>query len=649
VKRDDFIASIVNFDTDCGVSDQARALIKQTYLADPMFTYEIVNRASKACGPLAQWVIAQVTYSDILEKVGPLRHEVSRLEENSRANRIKATQLEQGISKLEESISNYKQEYGSLIAQVQQIQLELERVQQKVDRSTCLIANLASEQERWSGGIRDFETRLQTMMGDALLAGATLAYAGFFDQTYRQRLVDTWTDHLRGAAIGFQPELAVPAYLASAEETLGWHAHGLPTDALCLQNAVMLKRHRRWPLVIDPAGQGMPFVGHAFARKTVTTSFLDPAFPKALESALRFGTMLVVNDAEHLDTLISPVLRRDWSRRGGRLTVRLGGKEIDVSPAFSMMLVTRDSTANFPPVVASRVTFVNFTVTRASLQSQCLYTLLKTDRPDVEAKRRDLIRLQGEFGVRLRQLESSLLQSLADAKANVLEDDAVLERLETLKKEAGEVELKMSQTEETAAQVKTVIVQYQPLANAAARIFAALEQMAQLQHFYRFSLTFFLRIFDEVLASSGTEPRLDALRRALFKQVMERVSPALMHQDRPILGMCLVRAYLESYCPDAMGAWAALQGAPTKTGVLFQQAGAIEKTAEWKTFIDARVLDWDAVPEVCTGGSGVVGKLRKLALIFAYKPSWTVLAVSQFIDSVFEERVCGVDTEFGRV
>ena len=118
----------------------------------------------------------------------------------------------------------------------------------------------------------------------------------------------------------------------------------------------------------------------------------------------------------------------------------------------------------FPPDLCSRVTFVNFTVTRGSLQSQCLNQVLKAERPDVDAKRSDLLKLQGtvllcvyctvsahwaictsacvnmlsrcvcvcvcvccvcagEFHLRLRHLEQSLLQALNEVKGRILDDD----------------------------------------------------------------------------------------------------------------------------------------------------------------------------------------------------------------------------------
>lgn len=56
----------------------------------------------------------------------------------------------------------------------------------------------------------------------------------------------------------------------------------------------------------------------------------------------------------------------------------------------------RDPTVEFPPDMCSRVTFVNFTVTRSSLQSQCLHRVLKAERPDIDTKRSDLLKLQGK-------------------------------------------------------------------------------------------------------------------------------------------------------------------------------------------------------------------------------------------------------------
>ena len=86
----------------------------------------------------------------------------------------------------------------------------------------------------------------------------------------------------------------------------------------------------------------------------------------------------------------------------------MGSQDIDFSPSFSMYMTTRDPLFQFTPDICSRVTFVNFTVTPASLTSQCLSKVLKSERPDTDRKRGELLKLQGEYQARLRELEDQL-------------------------------------------------------------------------------------------------------------------------------------------------------------------------------------------------------------------------------------------------
>jgi len=90
---------------------------------------------------------------------------------------------------------------------------------------------------------------------------------------------------------------------------------------------------------------------------------------------------------------------------------------------------------------------VNFTVTRSSLQGQSLDQVLKVERPDTDKRRSDLIRVQGEFCLHLCFLERSLLQALNESTGNVLDDDKVIDTLETLKREAADITKKVEETD----------------------------------------------------------------------------------------------------------------------------------------------------------------------------------------------------------
>ena len=47
------------------------------------------------------------------------------------------------------------------------------------------------------------------------------------------------------------------------------------------------------------------------------SSFLDDSFRKNLESALRFGNPILVQDCENYDAILNPVLNRELRRTGG--------------------------------------------------------------------------------------------------------------------------------------------------------------------------------------------------------------------------------------------------------------------------------------------------------------------------------------------
>ncbi|KAK5456057.1 dynein heavy chain [Exophiala xenobiotica] len=550
VRKDDFIANIVNYDNEEHMTPPLRQKMRHDYLSNDDFTFEKVNRASKACGPLVQWVEAQVNYSEILDRVGPLRAEVEQLEEKALDTKANAKAIENTITKLEKSIATYKTEYAALISETQAIKSEMARVQTKVDRSLRLLDSLSSERVRWEAASRSFETQIQTLVGDVLIASAFLAYAGLYDQQFRKTMVDDWMHHMSLSGVSCKNDGSVLGYLSSADERLQWQRHSLPADDLCMENAIMLKRFNRYPLIIDPPGRVTEFLKQEHqGRKLTVTSFLDDAFTKQLESALRFGNPILIQDAEYLDPILTHVLNKEYQKTGGRVLIQLGKQEIDFSEHFQLYLSTRDPSAAFAPDVCSRTTFINFTVTRSSLQTQSLNDVLKAERPDVDKRRTNLVKMQGEFDTNLRQLEKRLLQALNESRGNILDDDNVIQTLETLKKEAAVITKKVAETEGVMAEVERITQGYSRIANACSAIFALLEQLHHLNHGYRFSLQYFIDIFNSVLHhnphlanKTNHEERGEIILRDIFVETYRRTSLSLLQKDRIALAMLLVRA-----------------------------------------------------------------------------------------------------------
>jgi dynein heavy chain 1 len=247
--RENFIPTIVNFNTD-DISDDIREKMRRQYLDNPDYNFEKVNRASHACGPLVKWAIAQFQYADMLKRVEPLRNELKGLETASEEKEHEAENMKKVITQLEESINSYKEEYAQLISQAEAIKTDLKQVQEKVDRSMSLLKSLVIEKDRWQDTSENFRSQMTTLIGDVLLSSAFLAYAGYYDQHSRQSLFTTWKKFFDAANISYRGDMARTEFLSDPDERVKWTANSLPADDLCTENAIMLKRFNRYPLII---------------------------------------------------------------------------------------------------------------------------------------------------------------------------------------------------------------------------------------------------------------------------------------------------------------------------------------------------------------------------------------------------------------
>jgi dynein heavy chain 1 len=506
---------------------------------------------------MLKWVKAQLLYSDMLHKVEPLRNELNRLESDANTKKKKGEELKHTIAQLEQSIAAYKDEYAQLIGQAESIKVDLANVQEKVGRSVELLSSLRSEYERWKQGCEGFSQQMETLVGDATLSAAFLAYSGYYDQQLREVLFQKWISYLQVSEIKYRHDLARIEYLSTADDRLQWNNNGLPKDELCTENAIMLARFNRYPLIIDPSGQAVDYLMKQFEDKNIQkTSFLDLSFKKHLETALRFGTILLVQDVEAYDPILNPVLNNEVKRAAGRVLITLGDQDIDLSPAFKVFLLTRDSSIEFAPDLCSRVTFVNFTITRGSLEMQCLHKVLKSERPDIDEKRNDLLKLQGEFAVRLRQLEKALLSALNESKGKILDDNSVITTLEKLKNDAKEVARKAAETDQVMKEVELVSQKYANLAHACSLVYLTLLHLDEVHFLYHYSLDFIIDIFDDVLKNSQLngvtdhEKRLNIITNTLFQIVYRRVSQGMLHTDKALLALLLLRIYLKCHTND---------------------------------------------------------------------------------------------------
>jgi dynein heavy chain 2, cytosolic len=156
-----------------------------------------------------------------------------------------------------------------------------------------------------------------------------------------------------------------------------------------------------------------------------------------------------------------------------------------------------------------------------------------------------MLRREEDFKVQLATLEKELLQALATAEGNILENTYLIESLSRTKEKSAEIEEALVGSAKASIKLDEQREVYRPFANAGSKLFFLVKSLQTVSHMYQFSLASFLGLFKQALASEmdakNTEDRIKILCADLEVKVLHFMGRALFKADRPMFGMHLVK------------------------------------------------------------------------------------------------------------
>ncbi len=420
------------------------------------------------------------------------------------------------LQEIQDKLLDLKFQYDEKAELKEKLRIQSELTELKLTRAEKLVSGLAGERDRWEKSIKKYEDAMRFLPGDCLLAAAFMSYAGPFNTAYRQHLLNgIWLAQTKALEIPYSLDFSFDEFIGKPTDIRDWASQGLPSDNFSSENGIIVTRGRRWPLMIDPQGQANNWIRNMEKTRDLKVIDLKQSdFLRTLENAIQFGLPVILQGIlETIDSALDPILNKSIVKKGGILTIKLGEKEIEYNPEFKFYITTKMPNPKYSPEVFAKATIVNFAVKEKGLEDQLLGILVRRERPELEEQKSTLVTSMAAAKRKLVELEDEILFLLSTAQGSLLDDEKLVNTLQSSKGISEEVTMQLVVSEQTEKRIDAAREGYRPAAQRASILYFVLNDMSSVDPMYQFSLEAYIELFEKSIAKAKK-----------FEEITERIA-----------------------------------------------------------------------------------------------------------------------------
>ncbi|KAF5892934.1 dynein heavy chain 11, axonemal-like, partial [Clarias magur] len=656
-KVDEFLQALVNFDKE-HVSDATVRVLRDEYLSDPDFNPEFVRVKSSAAAGLCAWVINIIRFHEVLCEVETKRMCLSQANADLVEAAEKLEVIRKKLTELDSSLDTLTAAFEKATSEKLRCQEEVNRTNKTIQLANRLVKGLESENVRWAHSVAQYREQEATLCGDVLLTAAFISYAGSFSKRYRHELLhNLWLPYLRTQKVSVPMSEGIdPISMLTDDATVAkWNNEGLPGDKMSTQNATILLNCERWPLLIDPQLQGIKWLKSRYGGRLWVVNLGQKGYVDVLEQAVVTGEpVLIENLEETIDPIIDPLLGR-YTIKKGRY-IKVGDKECVFHPGFRLILHTKMANPHYKPEIQAQTTLINFTVTRDGLEDQLLAEVVNLERPDLEHLKSELTKQQNTFKIELKQLEDELLTRLSAAESNFLGDNMLVEKLESTKHTAAEIEMKVLEAKVNEVKINEAREHYRPVAVRSSLLYFIINDLNKINPMYQFSLKAFDVVFRKAVQNAeacvDVKTRVSTLVECITFSTFNYINRGLFERDKLtftaqltfqlllmnkeidireldfVLRFSIDHSYISPVDFLSNSAWSAI-----KTMSFTDEFRGLDRDIEgspkrWKKVVESECPEKEKLPQEWKSKSS----LQKLILMRALRPDRMTYALRNFVE-----------------
>ena len=332
-----------------------------------------------------------------------------------------------------------------------------------------------------------------------------------------------------------------------------WIFNELPADNFSIQNAIILHRASKYCVWADPQYQANKWLKNLEQQNDlIVLNYNEIQLIKHLENGIKFGRpVLIENIGNKLDLILHPICKKEYVTEGNTKSVNLSGHLIEVDPLFKLYLTSELRNPDFPPYIQLMISLVNFDVSLEGLESQMLSLIVSFEKAKLEEDRIEQSKETYALVKELKELEQQVLDSLNSTVEEMLEDQKMIDTLQTSREKAEIVAKNLEKVNKTTQKIEKAKAFYNPAAHRAAIMYFLVNDLQKIEFMYQFPLKWFIEIFKEELGSSADvstisdQDRLLDIIRNFTSRLVYKVCQSIFEKDKLLFTFMLAFRILE--------------------------------------------------------------------------------------------------------